>query len=61
MVKDTSGMSLAHVKELFVASVLIGAPYEEAVRNLTEMHLERPHSRDDRSKAPTPDRPGQYI
>lgn len=50
IVRDTEGMSLAHVKELFVASEVIGAPYEECLRNLKEMHLETPHSVNDRHK-----------
>ena len=50
MVADTHGMSLAHVKELFVASCVIGAPYKEALANLTEMHLEKIHSMNDRDK-----------
>jgi len=60
MVQDTKGMSLAHVKELFVASVVIGAPYEEALKNLIEMHLEKPTSITERNKYGTPER-GQYI
>lgn len=46
-VKDTHGMSLAHVKELFVATVLIGVPYIEALKQLKEMHLEKASSIDD--------------
>lgn len=34
---DTEGMSLAHLKELFVATVLLGDPYEEAIDNLKSM------------------------
>lgn len=60
MVRDTAGMSLAHVKELFVASVVIKTPYERALKNLTTMHLENPHSANDRQKfGKTPG--GNYI
>jgi len=44
---DTKGMSLAHLKELFVAVQLIGTPYADALKHLTEMHLETPTSLDD--------------
>lgn len=50
MVRDTEGMSLAHVKELFVMHAVIGAPYKEAVANLREMHFEQPASTFDRDK-----------
>lgn len=46
-VRDTSGMSLAHVKELFTATILIGTPYDEALEHLTTMHLKKPTSDDD--------------
>lgn len=36
-VVDTEGMSLAHLKELFVAVVILGDDYEEAVRTLRTM------------------------
>lgn len=60
MVKDTEGMSLAHVKELFVAHAVIGAPYKEALENLTEMFYEKPTSLNDRDKFGAVER-GQYI
>jgi energy-coupling factor transporter ATP-binding protein EcfA2 len=62
MVKDTRGMSLAHVKELFVLAVVIGADYKEAVKDLTEMHFEKPTSHKDRDRWGTfnPER-GNYI
>jgi ATP-dependent 26S proteasome regulatory subunit len=62
MVRDTKGMSLAHVKELFVLSVVIGAPYKEAHANLVEMHFEKPISANDRDKfGSLKAREGQYI
>jgi energy-coupling factor transporter ATP-binding protein EcfA2 len=53
-VKDTEGMSLAHLKELFVATVIIGQQYETAVRELEAMNNNRVHSADG---APV----GQYV
>jgi hypothetical protein len=47
LVRDTHGMSLAHVKELFISTVLIGTPYSQALRALKEMHLESVSSVDD--------------
>jgi SpoVK/Ycf46/Vps4 family AAA+-type ATPase len=35
--RDTDGMSLAHVKELFVATALLGSPYDRTVRTLQAM------------------------
>jgi AAA+ superfamily predicted ATPase len=43
-VRDTEGMSLAHLKELFVATVLIGSPYENTIKDLKTMHEEKPSS-----------------
>jgi len=36
-VKDTDEMSLAHLKELFVAVVIIGDEYDEAIKTLQKM------------------------
>lgn len=36
-VEDTEEMSLAHLKELFVAVVIIGDDYKEAIKNLKKM------------------------
>ena len=36
-VKDTDAMSVAHLKELFVAVVILGDPYEEAIETLKSM------------------------
>lgn len=36
-VKDTGGMSLAHLKELFVATVILGNPYGETLKTLRAM------------------------
>lgn len=37
MVKDSDGWSLAHLKELFVATVILGANYTETVKILDKM------------------------
>ena len=49
-VRDTKGMSLAHVKELFVSTILIGTPYEEALNSLKQMNLEKASSVYDRTE-----------
>jgi len=36
-VKDTQNMSIAHLKELFIATVILGDPYEEAIKTLKSM------------------------
>jgi len=36
-VKDTDGFSMAHLKELFVAVVILNDPYDEALKNLSQM------------------------
>jgi len=46
-VRDTRGMSLAHLKELFVGTVLIGTPYNEVLGALREMSENKPGSWDD--------------
>ena len=46
-IKQTHGMSLAHLKELFVATQIIGLSFDEAATHLKEMHKERPTSADD--------------
>lgn len=35
--KDTKGLSLAHLKELFVATSILGNPYERTLKELLEM------------------------
>lgn len=39
-VKDTVEMSIAHLKELFIAVVILGDPYEEAIQTLRSMKEE---------------------
>jgi hypothetical protein len=39
-VKDSEGMSIAHLKELFVATIILGDNYEDAVQTLTNMKEE---------------------
>lgn len=58
-IKDTAGMSIAHLKELFVATVLIGVPYCDALKHLKAMHLDKASSTDDDEEFV--DRPGQYA
>lgn len=36
-VKDTHNMSIAHLKELFIATVILGDPYDEAIKTLKSM------------------------
>ncbi len=46
-VKDTHNLSLAHVKELFVATHILGVPYASVVQNLRAMQDENPSSQDE--------------
>jgi AAA+ superfamily predicted ATPase len=55
MVKDTEGMSLAHLKELLVSTQVIGSDYDETLRLLKAMNAGRASSADDE------ERPGQYA
>lgn len=48
-VKDTDKFSIAHLKELFVAVVILGDDYKEAVETLSSMK-EVIHSEDDKDK-----------
>jgi hypothetical protein len=36
-VKDTDGMSIAHIKELFISVVILGAKYDDAIELLRSM------------------------
>ena len=36
-VKDTDKFSVAHLKELFIAVIILGDPYDEAIEALTTM------------------------
>jgi hypothetical protein len=38
-VVDTDGMSIAHLKELFVARVILGTPYKQAIEILRNMEI----------------------
>jgi SpoVK/Ycf46/Vps4 family AAA+-type ATPase len=38
-VEDTNGMSIAHLKELFVANKILGDPYENAIKTLKSMKV----------------------
>jgi SpoVK/Ycf46/Vps4 family AAA+-type ATPase len=48
-VKDTDGMSIAHLKELFVACVILDTPYKQAIETLKAMDA-LPNSEDYKSK-----------
>lgn len=47
-VKDTHGMSIAHLKELFVAVCILGDPYAEVIALLRSMTEEKLHSESDK-------------
>lgn len=49
-VEDTEEMSVAHLKELFIAVVILGDEYEEAVENLKSMKEIAPTSSEDDGK-----------
>lgn len=51
-VQDTEDFSLAHLKELFVAVVILGDEYEDAIETLSSMREERLDSSKDEYKAP---------
>ena len=38
-VQDTDGMSIAHLKELFIAVEILGTPYEDALETLRSMEI----------------------
>jgi SpoVK/Ycf46/Vps4 family AAA+-type ATPase len=46
-VKDTDGMSIAHLKELFIAVCIFGNDYKEATKTLRSMVEEHPKSSED--------------
>lgn len=64
-VKDTEGFSLAHLKELFTAVVVLGDDYKEAVATLQSMIDVKITSDSDsdpgEDEAPSTDGPGQYL
>lgn len=49
-VNDTHEFSIAHMKELFTAVVILGDSYEEAIEALSLMKEEKPDSSNDESK-----------
>jgi GTPase SAR1 family protein len=51
-VEDTEDFSLAHIKELFTAVVILGDDYEESVETLSEMREESPASSEDEVRKP---------
>ena len=60
-VQDTEGLSLAHVKELFVATVILGAGYTESVARLKAMHLTIPYKPSDTPSANGLQGVGNYM
>src|SRR5690606_20025391 len=46
-VRDTDGLSLAHVKELFIAVHILGGDYREAVARIQSMQSESVSSAED--------------
>lgn len=59
MVRDSDGMSLAHLKELFVATAILGGEYSQTVRILKGMK-DRAHSAKDEEEFEEV-RSGQYA
>lgn len=50
-VKDTENMSIAHLKELFIAVCILGEDYKETIDTLRAMVEERPSSTEDQEAA----------
>jgi len=44
-VKQTEKMSIAHLRELIVSTVIQGNPFEEVIKTLKELNEERPNSK----------------
>lgn len=59
LVSDTNGMSLAHLKELFVSTYILGTPYEKTLRDLRQMG-ERVSSLNDDEEFVAPTN-GRYV
>lgn len=55
--RDTEGMSFAHIKELFIATVILGRSYEEVIARLKAMSLAVYRSSDQ----PVPNGAGHYM
>lgn len=51
-VTDTEGFSIAHLKELFTAVIILGDDYKEAVETLSMMREEKLNSDDDEYRPP---------
>lgn len=49
-VEDTEGFSIAHLKELFTAVIILGDSYDDALETLSEMKEDRPDSNDEDRK-----------
>lgn len=58
-VKDTHGLSLSHLKELFVGVIVMGSEYEEVIAAMKEMTEARNSAMDKDEFAPV--RRGQYA
>lgn len=51
-VKDSEGFSIAHLKELFTAVVILGDDYHDALEALVSMRENKPDSEEDDFKSP---------
>ncbi len=49
-VRDTEKFSIAHLKELFTAVIILGDSYEDAIETLSLMQEEKPDSYDDEAR-----------
>lgn len=49
-VADTAGMSISHIKELFIAVCILGDPYDEVLATLRSMNEEKVSSSEDGNK-----------
>lgn len=59
--KDTNGLSLAHLKELFVGVALLGDDYKETLDTLKEMRRRRVSAEDEEEFTPGIGFGGQYA
>lgn len=60
-VSDTDGLSLAHIKELFVATHILGASYDDAIARLRDMATKKVSSTDDPKPGARGALPGMYV
>jgi len=60
-VNASEGLSLAHLKELFVAVHILGNPFEETAERIQGMREAASSRNDDAPKSPSPYAPGGYA